>query len=886
MSHLRPLHFCILYCLNLLAIPACGPARLPPSPDLPAPWPAGIQSEMDVIPLDTAADRAPDGEPLPHAAIARVGTTRFRHAASVEAVAFSPNGKTLVSVGSDGAVRLWELETGRESLHLSGHGNGVTSVDFAPDGKTFATGCVGYAVTLWDAETGAARHHYDLRGTGDWEWITSVDFAPGGGLLAAGSRSGRIYLLDPALGTIRKTIPPAAGGILALRFSPQGDLLVSGGEAWKLVFRNSLTGQPVTDLPMPGSVCALAFAPNGKCLAAGCRNGTVHLIDIGPAGEDGVPALRQPRRIHGASTSSGNLYFTLAFSPDGKTLAVPAWGQGLLLLDAASGRTVRALRGHKHIVACAAYSPAGTFVASGGMDQTVRVWDVATGHDRSPGGISGTIAAARFTPDGRSLVLACGDGYLHYRHPRTGRPLRPPLRHAFPLDHFAVNPHWGIVATTGYGGRLRIRDVPSGSLRFKAELDRHAGRIAYAPDGSVLAIAHAGIGVDTFKRYVTFHDAPPGRLGDARWTFEDVKSPVAFSPDGWRVAAFRGDGSLQIRDTLYGEIVTTFPPGAKRSPGDGHVLFLPDGEELLTIRDGLVRVLDARSGREIRRVFEPPFYFGAHALSRDGRLLAAERSSTVMVTETTEQGRTVRRSTRLPPEIHVIELASGRTVRRLPGHRAEAVSLDFSPGGRYLASASRDTTVLIWDLAPEGWMPLPDPQSDAEIEALWTQLEDADAERAWETAWRLTAFGRSAVRPLRACLSEPPKRKEPNDKRIRMLIAALDAPSIEAREEAAKALEGLSDLVVPALRDLQVNTQAPAEMRARAMQILTRIKRQPTRPALPKPDYSLRHLRAIHVLERIGSGGAKNVLEMLANESPSLRERREAKAALERLGTR
>src|SRR5262245_18781721 len=94
------------------------------------------------------------GEELPSGAVARMGTVRFRHQATVTSVTFSPDGKTLASASIDGTVRLWLTATGKEIRKLRGHQGMVVSLSYSPDGKTVASAGADQTTRLWEAATG------------------------------------------------------------------------------------------------------------------------------------------------------------------------------------------------------------------------------------------------------------------------------------------------------------------------------------------------------------------------------------------------------------------------------------------------------------------------------------------------------------------------------------------------------------------------------------------------------------------------------------------------------------------------------------------------------------------------------------------------------------
>lgn len=292
------------------------------------------------------------------------------HRDGFRSVAFSPDGTTLASSGSansDRTIMLWEVATGLQTGLLDGHKTTVGSVAFSPDGKTLASGSGDRTIKLWEVATGANSATLEEN-----EWISAVAFSPDGATLASGS-GGTVKLWDVAARTITLTLGGHRGGVGAVAFSPDGNTLASSAgyhvKLWDVAtgtLSATLETTPEGEWAGPRPI---AFSPDGRILAfygywRGKGRRAVRLWDVGS---------RQPTAIlEGGHT---NQVTSLAFSPDGTFLASGSWDQTLRLWDLGTRSTTAVFDGHTHDVLSVAFSPDGTILASASRDGTVLLWD-------------------------------------------------------------------------------------------------------------------------------------------------------------------------------------------------------------------------------------------------------------------------------------------------------------------------------------------------------------------------------------------------------------------------------------------------------------------------------------------------------------------------------
>jgi hypothetical protein len=218
-------------------------------------------------------------------------------------------------------------------------------------------------------------------------------------------------------------------------------------------------------------------------------------------------------------------------------------------------------------------------------------------------------------------------------------------------------------------------------------------------------------------------------------------------------------------------------------------------------------------------------------------------------------------------------MATGRERRRLEGHQSGVYSLAFSPDGRSLASGSHDTTALLWDVLgvalPQG-RHAPTLQ---ETEAAWTGLRDSDAAKAFQSMGILAAAPRQTVSVLKERLHPV----APADPRVvKQLIDDLDSDHFETRQSATAELEQLDTLAQEQLRKALGSSPSP-EARRRLEGLLQKLEE-----TVPSAEVR-RSLRAVELLERLGTPDARQVLTALAAGATVARVTQQARAALERL---
>ena len=318
----------------------------------------------------------------------------------VWSVAYSPDGKRVISGSSDKKIKMWDAENGREAMTFSGHTDQVNSVCFSPDGRYILSASNDRTLKLWDAASGLEIRTF----SGHSGFVYSAVFSPDGKYILSASSDSTLKLWNAASGLEIRTLTGHTGSVYSAAFRPDGRRIVSGSSDNTLKVWDAENGNLLGTLSgHTDQVITVCFSPDGKHILSAGSDSTIRQWDA----ENGY----ELKTFFGHSGSVNSL----SFNHDGKHFFSASDDMTIRLWDIESGEELIEFLENKASVYSVSISPDGNQILSGSWDGTVRLLDISSG-----GEIMAFISFlddewVAITPDGYYAASPFGDKYIKVR---------------------------------------------------------------------------------------------------------------------------------------------------------------------------------------------------------------------------------------------------------------------------------------------------------------------------------------------------------------------------------------------------------------------------------------------------------------------------------------
>ena len=412
-----------------------------------------------------------------------------------------------VATGNDqGVIVLWDIETGQCLGTLHGHDLAIWCVTFSPTGKLLASSSSDKTIKIWDYHKQKCLQTL----TGHKDFIRSVDFSPDEKLLVSGSDDTTVKVWDLETGKYIYNFSLHNNIVRSVIFNPNGYEIISGSDDGQIRIWNIKTGKPKQTLSQNSMVSSIDIDPKTGQIVAGYENQSIGL-------------WKENQRLHtwqGYTTLAG----TVSFSPDDKILASTHDDRVIRLWNIKTGKCIKTLIGHKHIIWQAIFSLDGKLLASGSSDKTIKIWNLKTGKclKTLETGNNNWIFVVVFTHDDKFIIAAGTDYTVKIWEVATGRLVKILKGHTSLIAGIALNPKIpNILASVSADRTIRVWNIDTGNCIKILPIDTSADfskNIAWIPkvdfsnDGQILAASRTNTKLFNICKDYKFIKELPGRM--------------------------------------------------------------------------------------------------------------------------------------------------------------------------------------------------------------------------------------------------------------------------------------------------------------------------------------------------------------------------------------
>ncbi|HEY1066610.1 MAG TPA: hypothetical protein VGE52_10890, partial [Pirellulales bacterium] len=572
------------------------------------------------------------------------------HTKAIYTVAYSPDGKLLITGSFDKTVKIWDRASGRVLRTIADHKEPVLSVAVSKDGLRFASGGLDKIVKVYDVPVTSPVFDAPNQPAE----FTSLSLSRDGKWLLVGDKGKGLRLWNAETNQLVRDYPGVAAEIIATAFSAdantvwavQNDGVVRGWTREK--------GEPVGSFVSPNLTTFTALTDNKQFFTGG-SDGVGRVFSWPPQSPAGVAFVGPSAAVGAVATSFDNQWAAVGTADNRVRIHNLSDGQARHNIDAKSG------------IKAVAVSRDNSQVASGGADGSIRFWRVDNGQaanelEAHPGGVRDVA----YSPSNQQLASVGEDGIVRvWRLPLQDRKETKLSEQAFRAGSWSPNGEWIALGGDDRTAKL-VRVNDHGDLKTLGGHEGQVSAVAAHPNMSqVVTGSHDG------KVRLFNLDGSVVRTFDQHGS---AITAVAISPNGQQIASGGSNNIVKLWNAGDGMLV-------KEIPGHGGQItqmeFSPNQPWLLTAGDNTVRIWNTSDGANVRNI-DTGTGAATFCVSRDGSQIAIGGADN---------------------QIRVYDLGNGNAIQTLTGHTAGITALAFTPDKKQLISGAGDHTVRVWDVA-------------------------------------------------------------------------------------------------------------------------------------------------------------------------------------------
>ncbi len=655
-------------------------------------WVRPVIALLGICSFASLVESLPPDEPAPHPGVV---ATLKGHTETLYAIAFSPDGKYVLTGSFDKMLKLWETTTGKEVKTFggtAGHQNLVLCTAFSPDGQMMASGGSDNTAKIWD-----------VPGVGFAQELTAADvvnglaMSPDGQRVVGAGKNGTITVWSSADGKQALSLAGHAGPVNAVAMNAQS--LVSGGSDGTIRYWNPADGKPIAVVNAPVSpITGLVLHPTAPAAYSTADDGTLKFWQL---------PVPQPRAL----TAHADRVTAVALSPDGNQVATAGADKLIRVSNFADGKPIREFAGAAGPIQSMAMSP--TFMAAGTANDHLALWNAADGkliHQivAHAGPVTGVaihpqntqmltvgsdgsmkvwtlpptspralahpeaVLSATVSPDSQRLITGGGDKIVRIWNLANNTVERQFVGHSGPATATAINANGQILASAGGDQTIRFWDQATG--KEKSVIGAHAAGVTSLSVNAAGTMA-VSAGPDGTIKFWKIPDAPPKVLAHP-----DQATCAAISPDGTKLLTGCVDKQVRLWNLGNGNVERTFPAMGLAIHS---VAFNHDATQVAAGgADKSLMVWNAADGKELRKIADLPAPVQSVAFAPPGStppsVIAAGCGDNV---------------------IRLFDVAQGTEIKKLAGHTGPVNAVAYSPKGDLILSAGNDGSIHVWNVA-------------------------------------------------------------------------------------------------------------------------------------------------------------------------------------------